>query len=294
MVKKFAAAMMAGALVLSAGTMSDVSAKKLNGWVKAKGVWSYYVKGKKSTGLKKIKGQQYYFNKKGKMQTGLQTIGNKVYYFKKAKNGKAPLQKGKIFWSVGNKKGNTAISDALIKSGYNFSKSKTKNLKTVYDWLMKKMKYAGLSFQPNFNKNGWYNNVAYEVVKENDYGGKCWDYAAMTTLAAKAIGFNRDGYQTYAVNGTQNLNNTQFTLHAYTIIKDPTGAEYILDGVFDDSQGYNAASPRYYYERYVNVSGNYYKMEKETGVSVDTNGQYVLPTEKTDTNSFVYQEAGRK
>lgn len=291
MFKKIGTMMMAASLVASAATVG-VSAKK-SGWVKTKGTWSYYAKGKTAKGLKKIGGSQYYFNNKGKMQTGLVTIGNKVYYFKKAKNGKAPLLKGKIFYSVGNKKGNQAIGDAIVKSKYNFAKSKEKNLKTVYDWLLKKMHYEP-TIRPDFKKNGWYNDDAYEIVHE-DYYGQCWDYAALTTLAAKATGYNRNGYKTYAIAGNQNRGKIKLTIHNYTVIHDPAGNEYVLDGVFDDQNDkYNPSHPKFFMEKYVKVSGNYYRLEKETGVLTDDQGHFVLPTKNTDDNSFVYQETGRK
>lgn len=273
---------------------TPVHAKTVNGFKKAGSSYYYYKKNKKVTGLQKIKGKTYYFNKNGKMASGLVTIGKKVYYFKKAKDGKAPLQAGKIFYSVGNKKGNDAISATLIKSAYKNTNSRQKNLKIAYDYIMKEMSYGGWSFEPSYKK-GWYNNVAYELVHDNDYQGKCWDYAAMTTLAAKAVGYDRNGYTTYAINGKQNLEQTDLTTHAYTIIhNNKTNKDYILDGVFDDRGGqYNAKTAQYFMQEYVNVSGNYYRLARETGVSVDGNGAYVLPSENTDVNSFVYQELGR-
>lgn len=286
-----------GALaVMMTLSMSPVyaKAKRVNGFQKVGNSYYYYKKKKKVTGLQKISGQTYYFAKNGKMASGMQTIGKKVYYFKKDKNGKAPLQKGKIFYSVGNKKGNAAILETLVKSSYKNTNSREKNLKIAYDYLMKKMSYGGWSFEPSY-KNGWYNNVADELVNDNNYQGKCWDYAAMTTLAAKAVGYNRNGYSVYAINGKQNLEQTDLTTHAYTIVHDnKANKDYILDGVFDDRGGhYNPQTAQYFMQEYVNVSDNFYRLARETNVPVDVNGHYVLPTENTDVNSFVYQELGR-
>ena len=74
-------------VMINTGIKADAAKAK---FVKKAGRTYYYdAKGRKATGLKKIKGKWYYFSKKGvRYQKGWQTIKGKKYYFSK-KNGAA-------------------------------------------------------------------------------------------------------------------------------------------------------------------------------------------------------------
>ena len=76
-----------GFVMINTGIKADAAKA---GFVKKAGRTYYYdAKGRKATGLKKIKGKWYYFSKKGvRYQKGWQTIKGKKYYFSK-KNGAA-------------------------------------------------------------------------------------------------------------------------------------------------------------------------------------------------------------
>lgn len=76
-----------GFVMMNTGIKADAAKAK---FVKKAGRTYYYdAKGRKATGLKKIKGKWYYFSKKGvRYQKGWQTIKGKKYYFSK-KNGEA-------------------------------------------------------------------------------------------------------------------------------------------------------------------------------------------------------------
>ena len=76
-----------GFVMINTGIKADAAKAK---FVKKAGRTYYYdAKGRKATGLKKIKGKWYYFSKKGvRYQKGWQTIKGKKYYFSK-KNGAA-------------------------------------------------------------------------------------------------------------------------------------------------------------------------------------------------------------
>ena len=85
--KKAGLAVLTAACILSVGMTAGAAKNK---FVKKSGKTYYYdAKGRKATGLKKIKGKWYYFSKKGvRYQKGWQTIKGKKYYFSK-KNGEA-------------------------------------------------------------------------------------------------------------------------------------------------------------------------------------------------------------
>ena len=76
-----------GFVMINTGITANAAKAK---FVKKAGRTYYYdAKGRKATGLKKIKGKWYYFSKKGvRYQKGWQTIKGKKYYFSK-KNGAA-------------------------------------------------------------------------------------------------------------------------------------------------------------------------------------------------------------
>lgn len=100
-----AALLMFGFLTFSA--IMTVDAAKA-GFTKKGGKTYYYTaKGRKVTGLKKVKGKWYYFSKKGvRYQKGWKTIRGRKYYFSK-KNGAAytGLKKIKGKWYYFSKKG---------------------------------------------------------------------------------------------------------------------------------------------------------------------------------------------
>lgn len=100
-----AALLMFGFLTFSAGMTVD--AAKVGFTQKAGKTYYYTAKGRKATGLKKVKGKWYFFSKKGvRYQKGWKTIRGRKYYFSK-KNGAAytGLKKIKGKWYYFSKKG---------------------------------------------------------------------------------------------------------------------------------------------------------------------------------------------
>ena len=96
------------------GTGQDASAAeqekpvKKNGWVKQNGKKYYYKKGKKVTGLKKIKGSYYYFSKRGVLRKKSITVDGMRYLIRK---------NGKIYGYVMKKKVTPICQQPELPSG---------------------------------------------------------------------------------------------------------------------------------------------------------------------------------
>lgn len=222
------------AVEAEAGTL----AKK--GFVKKGKTWSYYVKGKKVTGLKKISGKYYYFDKKGSMKKGKVSIDGFVYYFAAGKDGKAPAvvnqkkkvgkknyyftKKGRGFFASSDKKANLAAASVMDGVKFTSKMTKLQKLETTYRYILKKYDYM-VADVPNLKTKKWIGPTAYNMVKDGD--AKCYNYAALTGVCAKALGF-----KVTVVTGTSRRSaaSTRTQEHAWVEI-----GGRILDTCFDDT-----------------------------------------------------------
>lgn len=252
------------AQAVSKSAINKMAKKSKNGFKKFKGGW-YYIKSKKVVkGLKKIKGKYYFFDKKGTMVSGAKKIKSKNYYFKKIKSGKtkgqAPaladqaLKKGsKAYFydskgvryefkynSTGNEKyGDAAVGKVLSAAKVKASADKQANLEKVYKYIVKKYGYIGRP-RPKLKSKGWEFKCAYDMVmgmnsmgtqKAGKYEGKCYNFAAITGLAAKALGF--DG-RVHAGTCKKPVA-TDYTEHAWYLYSED-GKTKILDSMWEHNE----------------------------------------------------------
>ena len=251
------------ASAVSKGAVNKMAKKSKNGFKKFKGKW-YYIKSKKAVkGLKKISGKYYFFNKIGTMQTGAKKISGKNYYFKAVKSGKkkgqAPAltnnvltKSGKTWFynskgvryefaykNVGNEKGNIAVGRVLSEAKVKTEKTKEARLKKAYGYIVNKYSYMSRPTPKNFKTAAWTYQCAYDMAMgmnrmgkqpEGKYAGKCYNFAALTGLTAKAL-----GYDTTIVPGTcQRPDSDKATEHAWAEISEDEYV-FVLDTMWDNN-----------------------------------------------------------
>ena len=253
------------ASAVSKAAVNKMAKKSKNGFKKFKGKW-YYIKGKKVVkGLKKISGKYYYFNKIGTMQTGAKKISGKNYYFKAVNSGKkkgqAPAlannvltKSGKTWFynskgvryeyrykSVGNAKGN--IAAGLVISGAKITNKQTKDvqLRKAYNYILNKCKYGmvpGLKLVPNYNSKTWKYEYALSMVQKKK--GRCFGYAGITYVSAKALGYNSTLTvgKTFETN-TSTSDSVTLEPHAWVTVKED-GKEFLLDTQLGDNRADSA------------------------------------------------------
>ncbi len=208
-----AASMVASMTSMASGTTAALShfpqptvaeAAKKSGFVKSAGKWVYYKGGKKVTGLQKLSGKLYYFDKKGVMKSGLLTVSGSRYYFSKAKDGKAPALMGKTkkvsgttwyfgsngkgYVSVGNTKGNQAAETILGAVKFTEKMTQEQKLKAAYDYMASNLTYLGRGKPENLSSDAWIYDKAAEMAEKKN--GNCYNYSAATYVVAKALGFD--------------------------------------------------------------------------------------------------------
>ena len=260
------------AVAASTAIVKAAAVKK--GWVKKSGKWYYYKSGKKVTGLKKISGKYYYFNKKGVMQSGKQSINGFTYYFKKTSDKKAAAltnttkkigkktyyfsSKGRGFLSVGKKKGNQAV--AAVMDGVKFSSGMTnaKKQKKIYTYIVNKFSYMAAE-DPDLSGKAWIYTCAYNMVYEGD--AKCFNYAALTGLCFRALGFDAKILTGTALHplATDSASQTQ---HAWVVITK-NGTDYVYDTLYDDVNGKSGL--QFFGKTYAQIKssqGSVYTVEK--------------------------------
>ena len=227
----------------AAGTGLHTLAAKKNGFVKKSGKWYYYKKGKKVSGLNRISGHYYYFSKSGVMQSGKKTIDGLTWYFKKAKDGKAAAladremkisgkkwyfsSTGKGFLSTGNKKGNQAVAKLIDGLKLKNSMNKKAKLQAAYQYILDHYEYMPADL-PNLKNKNWIYSKAMEMVTEEV--GKCYEYTAITALAAKALDYK---VTVYTGRYKMNASAKDYTEHSWVVVD----GKNILDSVRDDNNG---------------------------------------------------------
>ncbi|MCR5453032.1 MAG: hypothetical protein K6F00_10420 [Lachnospiraceae bacterium] len=243
-----------------AGIIFNVDAAAKKGFVKKSGKWYYYKNGKKVTGLNKISGKYYYFGSGGAMLGGEQTIDGFKYYFKTAKDGRSPAvtsriqklngkkyyfsAKGKGFISVGNKTGNKAVGMLMDEITSISSADAKKSLETVYEYIVANIRYVGVG-APDINKKGWQYDTAYETIEKKR--GMCYNYASLTGLAAKALGFSAKivaGKGSRIINGQRRDPST----HAWVLIN----GKYVVDTNYATSK----TDKNYFFKTYDEIKNS--------------------------------------
>lgn len=236
-------ATVAKAAVKKAKTYSK-SANKL---FKVKGCWYCFSKKKVKKGLQKVGSNYYFFNKStGKMylKTGLKKVSTAYYYFKKS-SGKAPAYRNtswkdadnKVWFFKSNGKrynysykdtgstaGNTAagavLSAASIKDDDSTLDAK---LLKAYKEIVKNYGYSFIT--PSAPKTvAELGKLAKSMTDSKE--GKCYNYAALTYVAFKALGAAPVYY-----NGAFK---SEDRVHAWVILKGEDDSSYIYDSNQDN------------------------------------------------------------
>ena len=244
----------------SAKSIKKMAKKSKNGFKKYKGSWYYIKKHKVVKGLKKVSGKYYFFDKKGAMKSGAKKIKGKNYFFKKVtsgkKKGQAPAlakaaltKSGKAYFykanaqryefqykSTGNNKGDTAVGAVLSGADVKSVSGNEARLKKAYVYIVNKYSYNSRP-TPNLRATDWTYKCAYDMAmgmnmmgKEatGNYTGKCYNFAALTGLTAKAL-----GYSTAIVPGTcKKPGSSDYTEHAWAFLNEG-GSFYLLDSMWD-------------------------------------------------------------
>jgi len=201
--------------------------KMVTGWKTISSSKYYFgTNGKMVTGWKTISKSKYYFASNGKMVTGYKKIGSYKYYF----SSKGVLQKSKI---VGTKKlgynyvdsAGRVVTSKEIKYAVNFVKahtkdswSKSKKLKTCYNYLWKNYPYKRYYDKASAKKMSTYAQQMFKNKK-----GNCYRYAASFACIARVI-----GYDSRVVNGGLRYRSGGWSYHGWTEVK-VNGKWYICD-----------------------------------------------------------------
>lgn len=303
---------------ITAATVKKNAIKK--GWKKIEGGWYYFNKKKPYKGLKKVGTKYYYFNKIGTMQTGLQKISKKNYYFMVQSDGKAPMYTGKAtikgqlyyfkkvsgkspavvsktakidgktyyftskgygFISTGNTKGNKAMEKVINNVTFKGNMTTDDKLEACYKYILKKVGYAS-KLKPEMTST-WYYTTAYNTISEGK--GKCYHYAAITGVVAKAL-----GYSTKVVVGQCTYRQKTYAEHSWVIVKKDS-KWYVVDAVYEDTPtGYSSGDLKFFMNPYEKLADGCYQMKTDASVDVDPEAEL---TEKADITNYCYKETKR-
>lgn len=201
----------AAVLLLLAATLLlcvPVSAAKVykNQWQAINGKCYYYnAKGKKVTGLKKIKHKRYYFDANGVQRTSWQKIGKYYYYFTPEEGQKGCMVKSKTVNGIPLKSGGRAQETTENKDKLDLMVTASKTVESITDWSMSKtdrlwkcFEYTKSHYQyyvwrkfPTGMKN-WDRLYAADMLYRGR--GNCFSYAAAYAYLANAV-----GYEAYVV-----------------------------------------------------------------------------------------------
>lgn len=183
---------------------ADAASPKKDKWVAKNSRFYYYnSKGKRTKGLRQIKGKYYYFDKKGVQHTGWQKIRGNYYFFKNA-NGKKGymVTSAKVNHVTLKKDGKAKLTNdsranlnVLIKANKIVEKAtkpamtKEQKLKKCFDYSLKNFRYRG---SPSFYYSShWERKYALDMFDRGH--GSCYSYGAAFAYLANAIGY-KDAY----------------------------------------------------------------------------------------------------
>lgn len=194
------------------------------------------------SGLVTSEGYTYYYKNNSKVKNTSKTVNGKKYYFS---------SKGRGFLSTGSSNGNKAVADVLDHVSFSASSSRGQKLRKVYDYIIAKYKYTPAE-TPDLSASSWVGKSAYNMVKYGD--AKCYNYAALTGLCARALGYNAK-----IVTGKANRSRgRKKSEHAWVLIGDR-----VLDTCYDAVNG--KSGDQYYYKTYRQIKrseGSSYSADK--------------------------------
>lgn len=271
------------------GTINTKFSTK-RGFVKEKGRWYLYRYGYAVKGLNKYKGKYYFFNGKGQNVAGLITVNKAQYKFVKDKTGKAPAVadkavkiRGKLYYfrkngkkydftfkDTGSSYGNTAVGRVVSKSKLKKSASAEKNLKVFYESLCSNYNYA-ITGVPNLSNSKWLGRFAYDFTR--DGGGKCYGWAAITGLGAKALGFDSKIICGKVEKISKDVKKGPFE-HCFVVV-NKDDKEYIIDSQYEKRENPGLQELKYFMKEASktekdsegNIKGYTLDLEKETALN---------------------------
>lgn len=217
------------------GTFSFAAVK--NGKVKKDGYLYYYRNGKKVTNdVVKISGKNYYFS-----------------------------SKGRGFLSLKNKKGNKAMSKVIdgvkFKSGY----TRKQKARACYRYIVK-MSYL-VEPAPDMSASGWVYASAKKMA--DNRGGKCYGFASLSAVAARAM-----GYDSVVVHHgkVKSKSDKSWLEHCWVTVSGK-----VIDGSYDSSYWFRNGKPsswtlKYFLKTYDDIK----KYDGRWGVSYKDGDTYKL------------------
>ena len=177
------------------------AAKYKSQWRLSSGRYYYYnAKGKKVTGITKIRNKQYYFDEKGIQRTGWQLIGKNYYYFKIGEAKKGSMVTDKTVNGVRLDKKGKAVLTKDSKEKLKLMVHASEVVEEITDWSMSKMERLRKCFDYTKHTYHYYNWRKFSNVKNWDklyasdmffHGkGNCFSYAAAFAYLANAVGYS--------------------------------------------------------------------------------------------------------
>lgn len=233
------------ALLLLSSPVMAASKKYQNKWyVKNGNVYYYDSKGKKVTGVKKIKNKYYYFDSKGIQRTGWQLIKGNYYFYnigtglggyrvtsktidgiKLAKTGKASktsanLRKLKIM----------VEANRIMQSLTNAKMPKKQKLQKCFDYIVGKVRNYR-TFRSFSAFAGWDMTYAEDVFFRG--GGNCFSFGAAFAYLANAVGYSNVKVISSGGHGWAEVNGKVYDPDWATVSKVDTyfAMSYDLSGV---------------------------------------------------------------
>lgn len=151
--------------------------------------------------------------------------------------------------------GDAAVQSVLDGAGITADDTADKDkLQKAYDYILKTYDYTPAD-DPDLSSDKWVDECASNMVKYGD--AKCYNWAALTGLVAKKLGFNAK-ILTGTAQRTEDAE--EQTAHAWVLIDD----KYVLDTCYDDVN--KKEGDQYFYQTYRDLldnEGSVYTMEKE-------------------------------
>lgn len=232
-----AAALLIGLSAFEAALSGAAYAAVKNGKVKKGGYLYYYRNGRKVTnGTVKISGKNYYFS-----------------------------AKGRGFLSLKNKKGNKAMSKVIDNVRFKEGYTKRQKMNACYRYIVK-MTYM-VEPAPDTAASGWYYAAAKKMADSK--AGKCYGFASLTAVAARAMGYGKVQVHHGEVKSQQDKT---WLEHCWVTVNGK-----VLDGSYDGSNWTRSGKPsswtlRYFFKTYDAIK----KYDGRWGVSYKDGDIYTL------------------
>lgn len=190
------------AILLLAMPVQAASKKYTNKWIKKnQKVYYYNAKGRRATGLVKIRSKQYYFDKKGVQHVGWQKIGSRYYYFKIARGSNAYMVKSSTVNGITLDARGRAATDSTSLRKLKIMVAANQTVESITTPLMSKKEKLQICFNYTKTKFGYTTPRTFSATSgwEMDYAedmffrgrGNCFSYAAAFAFLANAVGYNK-------------------------------------------------------------------------------------------------------